>query len=72
MNLLCSSVYCTCMVLIFILIPRFVSLVIKGQFFPKTKILFQSAIFFQVQQCSIEIFLSELKTPFSPNANSKK
>ena len=44
----------------FILLPRFLSLVIKGQFFPRTKILFppESAFFFQVQKCSIEIFLS--------------
>jgi hypothetical protein len=43
----------------FILLPRFLLLVIKGQFFPRTTILFQSAFFFQVQKCSIEIFLSE-------------
>jgi hypothetical protein len=29
----------------FILLPRFLLLVIKGQFFPRTKILFQSAFF---------------------------
>ena len=39
------------------LLPRFLLLVIKGQFFPRTTILFQSAIFFQLQICSIEIFL---------------
>ena len=42
-----------------ILLPRFLLLVIKGQFFPRTTILLQSAFFFQVQKCSIEIFLSQ-------------
>ena len=32
--------------LFFILLPRFLLLVIKGQFFPRTKILFQSAFLF--------------------------
>jgi uncharacterized integral membrane protein len=35
----------------------FLLLVIKGQFFPRTKIMFQSAFFFQLQKCSIKIFL---------------
>ena len=41
----------------FTLLPRFLLLVIKGQFFPRTKILLQSAFVFQLQKCSIEIFL---------------
>jgi hypothetical protein len=41
----------------FTLLSIFLLLVIKGQFFPRTKILFQSAFFFQLQKCSIEIFL---------------
>ena len=32
----------------FTLLPRFLLLVIKGQFFPRTKILFESAFFFSV------------------------
>jgi hypothetical protein len=42
---------------IFTLLPRFLWLVIKEQFFPRKKILFQSAFFFQLQKYSIEIFL---------------
>jgi hypothetical protein len=52
-----------CIVLVWfwfvILLPRFLLLVIKGKQIPRTKIMFQSAFFFQVQKCSIEIFLSE-------------
>jgi hypothetical protein len=40
----------------FILLPRF----------------FIVSHIFQVQECSIKIFLSEWNTPFSPNANAKK
>ena len=42
----------------FILLPRFLLLVIKGQFFPEQKFCFR-VHFFQVQKCRIEIFLSE-------------
>ena len=42
-----------------ILLPRFVLLVIKGQFFPEQKFCFRVHFSFQVQKCSIEIFLSE-------------
>ena len=49
---------CSCVLYMygFDFLPIFLLLVIKGQFFPRTKILFQSA-FFQLQKCSIEIFL---------------
>jgi hypothetical protein len=47
----------------FTLLPRFLLLVIKRQFFQRTKIMFQSAFFFQVQTCSIEILFKKKKRP---------
>ena len=46
MNLLCSCVLYMYGFDFFILLPRFSLLVIKGQFFPSTKILFLSTFFF--------------------------
>ena len=46
MNLLCSCVLYMYGFDFFTILPRFLSLVIKGQFFSQNKILFQSAFFF--------------------------
>ena len=47
----------------FTLLPRFLLLVIKRQFFQRTKLCFRVHFFFQVQKCSIEILFKKKKRP---------
>jgi hypothetical protein len=48
----------------FILLPRFLLLVIKGQFFPRTKIQFQSAFFFRYKNEASKSFYQNKIHPF--------
>ena len=48
----------------FTLLPRFVLLVIKGQFFHRTKILFQSAYFFSYKNVASKSFYKSKIHPF--------
>ena len=56
----CVPVYCTCMVLIFYPFTQILIISHKrDNFFPEQKFCFRVHFYFQVQKCSIEIFLSE-------------
>ena len=57
----------------FTLLPIFLLLVLKGQFFLRTKILFQSAFIFSYKNVASKSFYkSKIHPGFSPNANAKK
>jgi hypothetical protein len=48
----------------FTLLPRFSLLVIKGQLFPRTKIVFQSAFFFSYKNVASKSFYKSKIHPF--------
>ena len=64
MNLLCSCVLYMYGFDFLPFYPYFLLLVIKGQFFPRTKILFQSAFFFSYKNVASKYFYKSKIHPF--------